>query len=232
MMLTLGFGLTLLSKFTNLEERWNVGKEIGWNCIHLIVIGFANLLWAIYLGILPFNIQNLLLFQLYTVAIGVLPVAIITLLKENTSNRKFSTSAQKISSKINQNGVKPQPSNWNSNTNQKQITLDSGKETFQLTISDLLYIQSTDNYLEIVTVDNVGKPTKQIIRNTMKFVAGQLSSNPHIFRCHKRYIVNLSKVARISGNAQGYKLHLTNHSDLIPVSRSHNKHIKETFSAS
>jgi DNA-binding LytR/AlgR family response regulator len=50
-----------------------------------------------------------------------------------------------------------------------------------------------------------------------------------IFRCHKSYLINLTQVAHISGNAQGYKLHLQNSTIEIPVSRTLNATIKEKF---
>lgn len=56
-----------------------------------------------------------------------------------------------------------------------------------------------------------------------------LAEFPEFYRCHRTYIVNLQKVKHISGNAQGYKLHLENIDTLIPVSRSLNEGIAAKF---
>jgi DNA-binding LytR/AlgR family response regulator len=49
-----------------------------------------------------------------------------------------------------------------------------------------------------------------------------LAPYPQFFRCHRAYIVNLAAVEHVSGNAQGYKLHLKDVAELIPVSRNLN----------
>jgi DNA-binding LytR/AlgR family response regulator len=54
-----------------------------------------------------------------------------------------------------------------------------------------------------------------------------LQGKQNIYRCHKSYLVNLAKVNHVSGNAQGYKLHLKDVEDQIPVSRKLNEEIKE-----
>ena len=41
-----------------------------------------------------------------------------------------------------------------------------------------------------------------------------------IIRCHKSYIVNLCNVEKLLGNAQGYKLVMSNMDKQIPVSRN------------
>ena len=53
----------------------------------------------------------------------------------------------------------------------------------------------------------------------------QLSDLPQFFRCHRTYLVNLDRVGHVSGNAQGYKLHLEGIDNLVPVSRSLNEEI-------
>lgn len=45
---------------------------------------------------------------------------------------------------------------------------------------------------------------------------------PHIIRCHRSYIVNLDRVERVTGNAQGYKLHLLGGQFEVPVARRFN----------
>ena len=57
----------------------------------------------------------------------------------------------------------------------------------------------------------------------------QLKEVFSLVRCHRSYMVNLNKVKNISGNAQGLKLELINHSEIIPVSRKYIPIVKEFF---
>jgi DNA-binding LytR/AlgR family response regulator len=69
-----------------------------------------------------------------------------------------------------------------------------------------------------------------MFRSTLKKMEGQLQAYPFFYRCHRAYIVNMNKVVHISGNAQGFKLHLAGLDDTIPVSRSLNEEIGEKLS--
>lgn len=110
----------------------------------------------------------------------------------------------------------------------KSITIPSenGKDDFTVLKDDLLYIRSSDNYVEVFYVKNNQVNTK-LIRASLKNIADRLITEKDIFRTHKSYVVNLNKVISISGNAQGYKLHLEKIEELIPVSRSLNTIIKD-----
>jgi DNA-binding LytR/AlgR family response regulator len=69
--------------------------------------------------------------------------------------------------------------------------------------------------------------SKKLLRNSLKAVTESLVEHPQLFRCHKSYLVNLLNVVHVSGNAQGYKLHLLNTDFRVPVSRQHNEEIKK-----
>jgi len=118
--------------------------------------------------------------------------------------------------------------NENLPINNAAITIPSenGKDNFTIIKDDLLYICSLDNYVEIFYIQN-NKVNTKLIRASLKNIADALSTEKDIFRTHKSYVVNLAKVISVSGNAQGYKLHLENIEELIPVSRSLNTIIKD-----
>jgi DNA-binding LytR/AlgR family response regulator len=50
--------------------------------------------------------------------------------------------------------------------------------------------------------------------------------DPKLFRCHRSFIVNLAQVKSVSGNAQGYRLHFSDPSITIPVSRTAGKELR------
>jgi DNA-binding LytR/AlgR family response regulator len=41
-------------------------------------------------------------------------------------------------------------------------------------------------------------------------------------RCHRSYVVSRAAIERVSGNAQGYKLHLAAGQVVVPVARKYN----------
>jgi DNA-binding LytR/AlgR family response regulator len=42
-------------------------------------------------------------------------------------------------------------------------------------------------------------------------------------KCHRSCIVNLDKVVKVSGNAQGFKLHLKETDFVVPVARKYSE---------
>ncbi len=108
-----------------------------------------------------------------------------------------------------------------------KIPTENKEEDFEVEADNLLYIQAADNYLEIIFLENQSI-SKKLIRNTLKSISEIVEKDfPQFFRCHKSYLINLHQVKHISGNAQGYKLHLFYGEELIPVSRKNNSIIKQ-----
>jgi DNA-binding LytR/AlgR family response regulator len=120
------------------------------------------------------------------------------------------------------------------------ITGASAKERFDFQPASILCVQAGDNYVTVFyeanqRVGNVDKVNDKVnnvlLRATMKSVEEQLQpfaephSQPKIVRCHKSFIVNLSRVERVTGNAQGYKLHLPLLDFPVSVSRALQNHI-------
>lgn len=62
----------------------------------------------------------------------------------------------------------------------------------KILLSDILYIRSDDNYLELYTTKK-----KYTIRETLKNIISQLPSNI-FFRVHKSYIINLNAITAIN----------------------------------
>ena len=66
------------------------------------------------------------------------------------------------------------------------------------------------------------RPEKPLLRSSLSRLEKQIDQ-PHIVRCHRSYVVNINRVERVTGNAQGYKLHLFAGQFLIPVARQYNE---------
>ena len=102
------------------------------------------------------------------------------------------------------------------------ITSDNEKEKIAVQESQLAYIESASNYIKVY-FEHQQKLSFTILRTTMKKAGELLTDSPVMFRCHRAFIVNLDKIEKVEGNAQGYKLKLKGTTDRVPVSRSLNK---------
>lgn len=206
-----------LKKFF-LEENWNVGKELFYSLVNVWFIGLANFFYFNLIYQNQFLFHGVLWFQFVTLAIGILPITFVILLREKKLSTFYSNEANQI-----------KPSIQKTEETQEIIVFQSSinEENIEISIYDLLYLKAADNYVEIYYYDT--SIHKKIIRNTLKYYEDEFKNHENLYRCHKSYMVNLEKVERISGNAQGYKLHLTNCDDEIPVSRKLNDEIKTKF---
>ncbi len=92
-------------------------------------------------------------------------------------------------------------------------------------VDKLLFIQSCDNYANVVRQKN-GSTTEKLLRSSLKNIEEQITL-PFIVRCHRSFIVNLSLVRAITGNSRNYTLSLKNYPTPIPVSRESEKHVLE-----
>lgn len=92
-------------------------------------------------------------------------------------------------------------------------------DDFELYPEKFIYARSDKNYLEVF-FRKEGKLTKRVKRMTIKELDVQLSRFSFITRTHRSYLVNLHQVAKVSGNAQGYRLELKDVPDIVPVSRT------------
>lgn len=213
----------LLPKFFH-ETKWTTGREILWILINVMIVGMANILYSVYLGFIGFTWEGFLTFQGYTIAIGVFPIVISILIDENIKNRRFKKGSDDINVRL------AEPARKTEDKDLLHLPSENGNEDLELPSKELLFIRSSDNYVEVHHLQN-GQPAKKLMRSSLKLIADQLGSGTHLFRCHRSYMVNLSKVVRVSGNAQGYKLHFAEVEGQIPVSRNFNTTIGSLLSA-
>jgi len=241
-LICLGFGLCtffvmlvtsipLLYFFPNFfsEERWNVGREILWNLFTIVVIGFFNTVYSAIIQLVDFNIISFFVFEAYTLGVAIFPVTVSVLVKEKREKSVYEKDSESINEVLDKI---PEP--WVDSTVPalQTIAIKSFNENEQviLNLEDLLFIAAADNYVEVHFLKD-GKTHKKLIRNSLKAVCDQMAVYSQLYRCHKSYLVNLKKVKHVSGNAQGFKLHIQDSDTLIPVSRSQNAALKNLLSA-
>jgi len=71
-----------------------------------------------------------------------------------------------------------------------EFNSESNTEPFNLKVSEIAFVRSADNYVEIVYRENDGLK-KRLIRNTLKNIELQLKVYSNFVRCHRICIVNM-----------------------------------------
>lgn len=213
LMYTIALGFSSFFK----EDDWVIWKEIVANLGLIMIIGVLNLLLASVLYKRALSWHSFWIFQMYTLLIGLFPIVITAFTKQRMLLQRYRTAAQTVSDGLHLgeeqiSGVV------------LQLQGENQQDEISLAKQHLLYMEAADNYVKVVSYD--GQQAQQaMLRSSLKAIEEQLQSYPRIYRCHRTYMVNLDLVEQVSGNAQGYKLHLPYTEKLIPVSRSLNKEI-------
>ena len=223
--LSIFFTVKLLQKcFPNLmdQDQWTVGKEFS---LILFVLAILSLIISMVLYFYSnddYTFGYLILkTTLTTLGIGIFPVLILVLFEQYQHQKKQFKKAAALNASLQQK----KDLNQAVESSNSSLVFKSGKGKIELKLdsSDLAYIQSDGNYVEIYYF-NQGTIQKKLIRNTLKNIALILPT--HIFiRCHNRFIVNGNFIQKVEGNARNLILHLKEIPDEIPVSRAKVKSI-------
>ena len=209
------------------EEDWNVLKEIVQLLLIVTTIALVNLLVTVFFNNNVFSQELLFNILLYTVLLAFIPIVIVTIVKQQKLLKKYKNKAALIQEQVNESKIN-EPEIVVIVKEQQEITIigTNAKEKLTISANDFFFAQTADNYCQVYYVDT--DVLKQVLfRTTIKNIESNVQGVDFIFRCHKSYIVNLKSVIEISGNAQGYKLHLANSIHLIPVSRNFNNIIQK-----
>ncbi len=206
------------------DENWVVWKELLILLWILFTIGLANLSYTTIFFSIQFSLTSIITIQLYTLAIGIIPITTMTIVKQNYLHRKHRLSADLLSSHIH-----PRKTESETGSLVKLIS-DNGKDEISLSVDDLSAIDSEGNYITLYYTQDE-KPQSILLRNTLSYAEEIVSSFPSIYKCHRSFLVNLDRVTKVNGNSQGYRLVVSGVPDEIPVSRSNTTRLKELLSS-
>lgn len=209
------------------ESSWKVWKEIVWALWIVLVIGTFNLLYSRWQAGFSLSWMNFLLYQWITLTIGLFPVIISTLINYNRLQSKNFKAANQMNKVIDEDLRLPKTKDHKTLI---ELVGEGTKESVSVPFENIIYIEAADNYVEVIWMEG-DKIQKKLLRNTLKNLETSLSPFPQIFRCHRSFMVNLTRVIRVSGNSQGYKLHFAQVEAEVPVSRQFNEIIREKISS-
>ncbi len=106
------------------------------------------------------------------------------------------------------------------------IESENKSEKIEMPISDLILIQSADNYIELLFREE-GQLKKKLLRNTLKNVEDQLKPFPNFIRCHRTTLVNTDSIEKLKRNYAGNLIKIEGFDIEIPVSRQYLLRVKE-----
>lgn len=108
------------------------------------------------------------------------------------------------------------------------FTSETGSESISLTVAELVFVQSADNYVEIVFSEG-GIIRKKVIRSTLKNTENLLKQYPNFMRVHRTCIVNLHHIEKLHHGAGSHWITLKGFEEKIPVSRQYLLKLKEAL---
>jgi hypothetical protein len=198
------------------EESWSVGREVMWEAwLCLSTIFVLAVYWSIITGT-QLTARYLLIYTVNSVLFTAFFLPSCIMLNYIRLIKKKLKTAEALSQRL-------QSSKNLANAPEIELRSENGTDKVQVSTGNLLFIQSQDNYANIVKCDN-GKTEETLLRSSLKNLEQQLSA-PFVIRCHRSFIVNLTQVRSVMGNARHYTLIFKNHAQLIPVSRESEKQI-------
>lgn len=193
------------------ESTWTVGRQLIWTGWILFSISLLNSIYSAGIGIISFSFYYLLISTLQVLLVGIFPVAAVVLLDYLRLYQKHARKAEKLDYHLSQR--------YTHDNSNLILVSENDNERLQLRTDELLYITSADNYVAVnYRLNDTIKKT--LLRGTLKKIDQQLH-HPDILRCHRSYIVNLTQLVSITGNARGYLLRLRGIDSGIPVSRTY-----------
>jgi hypothetical protein len=226
------------------SESWNVGKHIGFSLWTVLTVALGNVCYSVWQFHFQMSLSTVITFLGTTLLIGLFPATVLTLLQERRLLRRNIDSASRISAHLHSPDVTDIVPSQNGNaSNDKAVHTPSStpavspnlvfegasaKERLEAPPEAIVCLQSSDNYVTVVEL-NDGELRTTMLRMTLKSAEERTNNYPHIMRCHKSYMVNLKFVRDVSGNAQGYKLHIPALDFPVPVSRSYQDRILQAL---
>ena len=231
----LGYGfVTLLVMVINLvliqnlfknwfeNKSWTVLKQICWLTWIIFSIGLGNFLYTSIFS-LHWSWKAFIWFQLFTLAVGLIPIVVLTIVNQNRLLAENLKSAQEFNNNLN-------PKVREDGKELVTFLADNEKDRFVIELSNLLYIESTGNYIEIYYCKE-NKLKNEVLRSTLKRTELQLECHPLIIKCHRAFLINATKIIQVKGNSQGLRLALENTQTEIPVSRNFSKSLKDKLNS-
>ncbi len=201
------------------ESNWTLGKEALSISQTVFLISLGNSLYALWLFSLKVSILFLLSCLTTTFLIAIFPITFFLIIRQNRLLANNLKAAMEMNNHLDL-------SRTVAHSNQLISLEGNSKDSVELDINELLFMEANGNYVNICYSEN-GQIKRKVLRSTIKQMEELLYEFPFILRCHRAFLVNINVIRQVEGNSQGYHLLLKNIEDEIPVSRAYSKEVKD-----
>ncbi|MCO6475408.1 MAG: LytTR family transcriptional regulator [Phaeodactylibacter sp.] len=200
------------------EESWTVGKHILFLLGSFSLVFFACYVYKdVWLG-RPISWRGFLGFYPIALSVAVFPLTGLVVGDYIRQLKRYSKGAEEANRHFPKKEKESAPAG---------ITFpdENGKTALEASPGQVCFLQAADNYVEVYYEED-GTMARSLIRNSLSAFEELLA--PHGFlRCHRSFLVNPARVEKVSGNAQGYRLHFPLAEQPVPVARSRSAEILE-----
>ena len=117
------------------------------------------------------------------------------------------------------------------NVSLQKITLfdNSGSLKLSLSLENLYYIESDDNYIKVWYTDSKAELKQYMLRCRLKTVEESFKDSG-LVRCNRKYIVNIKKVSMLRKESDGYVLDLANEGiPPLPITKTYTDSVLSYF---
>jgi len=192
-------------------KRKSIWSEGGWYLWHFITVAIGMMLYREYLcyGYLNFPPAPVIFTMIYrTCMIGLIPLALLLV---GQKMQRLSAYVDHLDTHWNRKG-------------KIHLSGENGKEKLILAPDDFLFISCSDNYADIYF--QKGEQVKKVmLRSSMVRLEQLIKGQSSIIRCHRSYIVNLTKVSFLEPKGKGLQLHLQGLNQTLPVSLKYREQV-------
>lgn len=209
-------------------DQWTTGKNILHCFLFLLFTGICTFIFDRYFLIRAdfrsdFGTHDFYVVffidMLAAITIGIIPLIFGLFIVENNALKRNLLEAQRLNKLLSERALQKEETT-------ETITLSGDtKDSISLIPENILFMEASGNYVEICYKEEA-KEKHKLLRSTIKQMEEVTQAFSYLIRCHRAYIVNINHIRNISGNAQGYRLSLTNTMQEIPVSRTYLKELK------
>jgi len=116
---------------------------------------------------------------------------------------------------------------------EKRITLFDNNSVLKFSVNqdNLYYIESDDNYIKVWYTDRTGEIKQYMLRCKLKTVEDSFRDSD-LMRCHRKYIVNISKINVLQRGKDSYMIDLGLEGvDEIPISKTYEEAVLAKFNS-
>jgi DNA-binding LytR/AlgR family response regulator len=185
----------------------------------LVLISVASVFYLRYVGIV--GITFFIVFKVVLIS-----MASIIILRVSESFRELQYRNEIL--KRHQVSIQQQLGKYEDDLLNKSVEIisENRNDNLKLQISDIAFIRSADNYVEIYFREG-NEFRKELIRNTLKNIEKQIKPYKRFVRCHRTCIINVHYIDKLNNSVGNYWLSLRDINEKIPVSRQYLLIIKD-----